>query len=77
MANRFEKVRFDLATELRKLTIQHPHCQFISAVEYCSLLVSRCRLERVDEIRLDLAGLRDKDTGQCYFVELEKLSIFR
>lgn len=76
MMNTLHKQQKSVAIEKRKLIIG-PNCHFVSAVEYCSLLVSRARLERSDEKSLALAGLRDRDTGQRYFVEFEKLGVFR
>lgn len=56
---------------------RHKNYRLVSAIEYCSLLFSRYKLERCVESQLELVGLRDQDTGDVYFVESEKLGVFR
>jgi hypothetical protein len=72
-----ETSRTSLASEKRKMIIRNPNCRLISVTEYCGLLISRSNLERSDETSLELAGLRDRETGLRYFVELEKLGVDR
>lgn len=71
-----EKTRTSFQTENREAILSDPKCRLITAVEFCRLLVSRSNLERSNETSLSLAGLRDRETGQRYFVELEKLRVF-
>ena len=77
MLYREETSRTSLASEKRKMIIRDPNCCFISVIEYGRLLISRSNLERSDETSLELAGLRDRETGRRYFVELEKLGVNR
>ena len=77
VANMLNNAGTSLVSETRKMIIQDPNCRLISVIEYCRLLISRSNLERSDEISLELAGLRDRETGRRYFVELEKLGVDR
>jgi hypothetical protein len=48
-------------------------CRFVDPAEYRRLLLSRRRLERADEPRAALRGLRDVRSGRRYLVEDELL----
>jgi hypothetical protein len=62
----------DVSRRRRELQRLH-HCRFIDPAEYRRLLLSRRRLERSDEPRAALRGLRDVGSGRRYLVEDERL----
>lgn len=72
-----DRKRISFPTEKRTAILKDSKCRLLTPGEFCNLLISRFNLERSDETDLSLAGLRDRETGQRYFVELEKLRVFR
>ncbi len=72
-----DRKRTNFPTEKSTTIFKDPKCRLLTAGEFCNLLISRSNLERSDETNLSLAGLRDRETGHRYFVELEKLQVFR
>jgi len=54
-----------------------PGCLFVASTDFCRLLISRLDLKRADEAVARLIGLRDMSTGLHYFIELEKLGVYR
>jgi len=58
----------------RRRELEHLRdCRFVDPAEYRRLLLSRRRLERADEPRAALRGLRDVRSGRLYVVEDERL----
>jgi hypothetical protein len=62
----------EIGLRRRQLRSQ-PDCRFVDPPEYRRLLLSRRLLERADEPRAAVHGLRDVRTGRRYLVEDERL----
>jgi hypothetical protein len=60
--------------EQRQRLRTHADCRFVDAVEFCRLLVSNRPLERSDDARARLRGLRDRSTGRRFLIEEESLT---
>jgi hypothetical protein len=67
----------DTVANLRERFKSEQGCEFVHSADFCKLLVSSLDLKRSDEKAARLAGLRDMSTGIRYFIELEKLGIYR
>ena len=46
---------------------------FVESEEFCRLLLGKRKLVRCDQAHGDVRGLMDVETGECYFIEQEKL----
>lgn len=49
--------------------------RYVGRDEFCSLLLGFKRLERADDSRSGVRGLRDMTTGVVYVIEREKLQL--
>ena len=48
-------------------------CTFVDADHYTQLAVSNRALERADDQTADVRGLRDVNTGEVFYIEIERL----
>jgi hypothetical protein len=47
--------------------------RFVNATEFCDLMVSHRRMERVRSLEKSLRGLRDLDTGEVFLTDERRL----
>lgn len=48
-------------------------CRLVESVEFCKLILSRKRLQRIDQPATGLRGLLDLETGTRFMIEEQKL----